>query len=427
MSWESAQMVAAPPERVGIVRRWLSHNIDKMALWGRGEDPTDPIYAGVPVSQEQALRMTTVFRCVRLICETLGALPADAVRAKGEIREPVPRPPAWIQTPNEESTWFTFAERIFESLAMDGNAFIAITARDALGYASELWTLNPHQVEIRRNNAGRLVFVWDGNQVLTAFGPRNPLGDVLHIRLAGAGGARGLSPLELARQAIGLALAAEKFGAKFFDQGQTLSGVISLPATEGGRSKEYVEQIRENWQAHHGGTASAHKPGILTGGATWTPLAITQEQAQFLETRRFQVEEIARLYGVPPHMVSSVTNSTSWGTGIEQQALGFARFSLLPWIVRFEQAFSQLLPRGQFLKLNQRGLIRADSETEARVITTNLLNGVLNRNEARALYDLPPVPEGDQYMIPSNEAIVGAPPPAPPALPAVTEPPTSEP
>lgn len=343
-------MVAAP--------RRERHNIDKLALWGRGSDVGDPVWSGMDVSQEQSLRMTTVFRCVRLICETLAALPVDAVRSRGDIREPVPRPPAWIETPNPEDTWFTFAERIFESLAMDGNAFVAITARDALGFPAELWTLHPRVVDVRRRTpTGEIVYVWTGygTQTLTRFGPTNPTGDVLHLRLAAAGGLRGLSPLDLAKQAIGLALAAEKYGARFFAEGQTLSGVISLPATEGARSKEYVEQIRANWQAHHAGTSSSHRPGILTGGATWTPLSITNEQAQFLETRRFQVEEIARLYGVPPHMVSSVTNSTSWGTGIEQQALGFARFSLLPWIVRFEQAFSQLLPRGNYVKLNQRG------------------------------------------------------------------------
>jgi HK97 family phage portal protein len=400
-------------------QRRETHNIDKMKLWGTGADIGEPVYAGISVSQEQSLRMTTVYRCVRLISETLAALPADAVRAQGDIREPVPRPASWLSVPNEESTWFAFAERVFESLAMDGNAFILISARDSLGLPSELWTLNPRQVQVRREAAGPLYFLWAGDQRLSRFGPRTPTGDVLHIRLAGGGGSRGLSPLDLARQAIGLGLVTEKFGAKFFAEGQQLSGVIQLPAAEVGKSKEYIDLIRENWMASHSGSESSHKPGILTGGATWQQLSISPENAQFLETRRFQVEEIARLYGVPPHMVSSVTNSTSWGTGIEQQALGFARFTLLPWIVRFEQAFSQLLPRGQFIRLNQRGLIRADSETEARVITNNVLNGLMSRNEGRSLYDLPPVPGGDRYMVPANEQVL-----EPNGVPAtVTQPP----
>jgi HK97 family phage portal protein len=402
------------------------HNIDKIALWGRGEDIGDPVHAGVLVSQTSALGLSVVYRCVSLISGTLGALPADIVRKRTDIREPVDRTPAWVDVPNPESTWFEFARRVFESLAMDGNAFVLITARDFAGQARELWTLNPRAVQIRRRETSRrMYFLVNGSTEYTRFGPDNLLGDVLHVKLNDAGGMRGLSPLDLARQGLGLGLVSEKFGAKFFGSGQQMSGVIQLPVSDRPKTKENIDLIRENWEAKHAGSDKAHRPGVLTGGATWQSISVTPENAQFLETRKFQVEDIARWYGVPAHMVGLEEKNTSWGTGIEAQSLGFVRFTLLPWIELFEQAMSQLLVRGQELKLNQRGLLRADSKTEAEVLVLLSNNGIVNRNEVRALYDKPPVPGGDRFILPLNMQILQSNGQAEPA--PVTPPPASEP
>lgn len=392
------------------------HNIDKVALWNTGADIGDPVHADVLVSQESALRLSVVYRCITLIAGTLAALPADAVRARGEIRQDVPRPPRWLDFPNPEATWFEFAERIFESLAMDGNGFVLVTARDSMGFPAELWTLHPREVEVRKRN-GKIFFVWNGSEEFSRYSVGNPTGDVLHIKLSTAGGLRGLSPLEMARQSIGLGLAAEKFGAKFYGRGQTLSGVIQLPAANGPQTAEHINLIRENWEAKHGGTDKAHRPGVLTGGATWQGISITNEQAQFLETRLYQNSDIAsRIYGVPSHMVGLEEKNTSWGTGIEAQSTGFLRFTLLPWIVRFESAMSQLLPRGQQLKLNQRGMLRADTKTETEVLVAQVMNGLRTRNEGRALLDEPPAPGGDRFILPLNMQILtgaGATEPAP--------------
>ncbi len=363
------------------------HGIDKVKLWNTGADIGDPVHAGVLVSQESALRLSVVYRCVQLIAGTLAALPADAVRKRGDIREPVDRPPAWIEIPNPESTWFEFTERVFESLAMDGNGFMLITARDPMGFPAELWTLHPRSIEVKRKN-GRVYFVWNGDQELSRFGPRNLMGEVLHIKLNSAGGLRGLSPLDLARQSIGLGLVTEKSGAKLF--------------------REYIQLTRENWEAEHSGSDKAHRPGLLFGGATWQSISVTPENAQFLETRKFQVEDVARFFGVPAHMVGLEEKNTSWGTGIEAQATGFVRFVLLPWIVRFEAAMSQLLPRGQFMHLDQRGMLRADSKTENEIFVSQVLNGLRNRNEVRALLDEPPIPGGDRYILPLNMQILAA-------------------
>jgi HK97 family phage portal protein len=402
-----------------------SHAISYQDVWGRG-DTWDPVnvHAGVAVNQESALRVSVVWRCIRLISETLAALPADAVRKRGEIREPVERPPLWITMPNPETSWFEFVERVLESLLMDGNAFILITSRDSAGFPTELWTLNPRDVAVRKRN-GRVQFVWGGDRVLSRFGPVDPMGDVLHIKLATAGGLRGMSPIEAARQSIGLALVTEKSGGKFFGKGGQVQGVIQMPQAQSpALAREYVDLMRETWKAHHAGTDRAYdNPGFLTGGATWQNVTMSNEDAQFLQTRAFQVEDIAtRFFGVPPNFVGLTEKQTSWGTGLEQQSLGFVRFTLLPHIVRLETGLSQLTPRGQFIRLNQRGLIRADSETESKILAQQLEHGVISFNRWRELMDEPPRPGGDRYMVPGNMELLESdglkkePQPVPPAL-----------
>lgn len=386
-----------------------THNIDKMKLWGTGKDIGDPVHAGVLVSQESALRLSVVWRCIRLIAGTLASLPADAVRKQDRIRLPVDRPPRWLEVPNPESNWFEFAERIFESLLMDGNAFLPITARDFQGFPSEIWTLHPRKVQVRRRDTPpyRIYFLVDGSTEYSRYGPDNPMGDMLHIRLASAGGLRGLSPIEYARQSIGLGLVTEKFGARFFGRGQQMSGLIQMPPDQPKASKEHIEVMREQWEEAHAGSEQSHRPGILTGGATWQGITIPPEDAQFLQTRAFQVEDIAsRVYGIPPHLVGLTEKQTSWGTGVEQQGIGLYRFTLKEHITRFEMAMSQLLPRGQVLRLNHMALIEADHETEAKVLQMELQNGVINRNDWRALRELPPVPGGDRFILPLNFQIL---------------------
>ncbi len=403
----------APEARAA--ERAEQHAIDRMDLWGKGESFGEPVHAGVEVSQEGALRLSVVWRCVRLISETLAGLPADAVRKRGDIREPVERSPSWLEQPNPDSTWFEFAERCFESLLMDGNTFILIAARDATGFPSQLFTLNPQQIQVKRRRNGQTFFLWDGERELDRYSPSAPAGEVLHIRLASAGTGRGLSPIGAAMQSIGLALAAEKFGARFFGRGQTLSGLFEFDGANAQVTQRNVDLTKRNWVRKHAGTDRSHEPGVLVG-AKWKPISVTPEEAQFLQSRAFQVEDIAsRFYGIPPHLVGLTEKQTSWGTGVEQQGIGLYRFTLRGHLVRFEQAMSQLLPRGQFLRLNPRALLEADSETEAKVLAMELQNGVINRNHWRAILDLPPVPGGDQFILPLNFQILTRGGQAPPA------------
>jgi HK97 family phage portal protein len=180
--------------------------------------------------------------------------------------------------------------------------------------------------------------------------------------------------------------------------------------------------MAEAWQARHGGTDQAHKPGILAGGAHWNTISVTPEQSQFLETRKFEVIEIARLFRVPPVMIGEMEVQSSWGTGVEQQFLGWYRLGLLPRIRRLETAFSQLMPRGSFIKFNVRGLLRGDSVAQSAAYASAIQNGYLSRAEIRTFEDLPPSDGLDDFLFPSNLTVVGAAPPMPTPPPAATAP-----
>jgi len=400
-------------------RRREARSIDKMALWGTGELSLDEIHAGVPVSRETAARLVAVYACVRLRAETISGLPAGVFRRRGDERERVEPGPEWLRQPNNETTWFEFIERVNTSLDFDGNAFVLIAGRDRLGFARELWTLHPDEIQIRREKEG-LVYVWGGSERLSRFdGVFNPLGDVLHIKNVSWGSDRAPSPIGVARQAIGLGIAIEKFGARFFGGGQQLSGVIELPATSPELAQEFAEQIREYWQSTYGGSDRSHLPGILTGGAKWTPISINPEEAQFLETRKFQVAEIARLYGIPPHMIGDVERSTSWGSGIEQQSIGFVQFAIGPRLSRLEAAFDQLTPRGQFIKWNVNGLLRGDARSRAEFYAKGIQWGYLLRSDARRFEDLPQVEGLDRPLIPANMIVLGEKAPIPLDVPVI--------
>jgi len=383
-----------------------SRAIDKNALFGQGADLTIPTAAGIGVDQSSAMRLVVVYACVRLVAETIASLPADVFRKApdGSRREVTPGP-MWLREPNPETTWFEFVERIGSSLETAGNAYIIITRRNATsGYPEEIWTLHPDDVTVLRRS-GRIVYRW-GTRELERYSVSTPRGEVLHLKNFSTGGLLGLSPIEMARQAIGLGLAAERFGSEFFGQGQTLSGVIELEADTAPKAQASIDAIRENWAKRHSGVGKAHLPGVLVN-AKWTPIAIPPEQAQFLETRKFQVSEIARLFRVPPHMVGDVERSTSWGTGIEQQSIGWVQFSIDPRLARLEHYFNQLLPRGQFVKWNTKGLLRGDSKAQADWFAAGRQWGYLTPNRILALQDEPPIEGdyGDSYLIPAGYTV----------------------
>lgn len=377
------------------------------------EASAGPTNSGVAVGPAEARTLTAVWSCQSLIADSICSLPIDTYRQtrKGGLKTALPNP-KWIDKPNAFETRYSFWHKVLISLlGQDGNAFIMF-GRDGSGNIVAAVALDPSQVTIDEKSSTPRFLV--GGIEYTDY-------EILHIPAFTIPGLRrGLSVIDNARESIGLGLAAEEFGARFFSQGTTMAGVIEHPGSpKPGEVAIMARMLRKK----HAGLVNSHALGILTGGATWKPVSITPEQAQFLETRRFQNIQIAQLYRVPPHLIDpSVTSS--WGTGIEEQNKFFADYTLVPWLVRIEQAVSAILPGGQTIKFNVDARLRAKTAERFAAYTAAIGSGVMNPDEARALEDLPPIPDGhgEAFYIPSGLTELGADPPPPPEPPTPPDP-----
>lgn len=360
------------------------------------------------------MRMISVYACQSLIADGIASLPVDHFSKSAGKKTSLDqtKSPRWIRQPNPFQTSYAFWHRVIISLLCDGNAFLAIIRNDA-GVIQALWCLHPQDVQIEEGVAGDDQYRVSGvDQLLSR-------DSILHIpAFTVPGCSRGLSPLDMAREAIGLGLTAEEFGARFFSQGTTMAGVIEHPGTP---QPAEAKLLRDMFKKTHAGIKNSHTVGVLTGGASFKPITMTPEQAQFLETRRFQKAEIALLYRVPAYLVDSSVTST-WGSGIEEQNKFFVDQTLMPWIVRIEQSISTfLLPGQQYLKFNLDARLRAKTKDRYEGYRTALTNGFMNADEIRALEDMDPLPKktGQLFYMPLNLAVVGdeKPPSAAPAAP----------
>lgn len=363
--------------------------------------------SGQAVNTTKAMRVVSVYACVTLIADAIRALPVDVYRKVGDGRVPVARPPQWLRSPNPEQGWGQFIDYALHALLTNGNAPIWIAGKDQFGFAEDLYVLHPDDVtftRIKSEDGRRLKEVKVNGVGMREFTARHPEGQILHIMAHTADGVVGLSPIEQAKQAIGGALAVEKFGNKFWDQSAMTTGVLELPSGSN-PTDEQLTRIGKAWRRKFSGSDKAWMPIVLANGATYKPIQVPNDDAQFIETRKFSVAEIARLYRVPPHLIGDVERSTSWGSGIEEQNIGFVSWTLMPWITRLEEAFSQLLPRGQFIKFNVNSLLRGDTGARANFYQT--LGGLkaIEINEIRAFEDMPPLPDGDQPPPAPNESL----------------------
>ncbi len=315
-------------------------------------------------------------------------------------------------------TRYDFWHRVAVSLLMDGNAFIA-TVRDESGSVVALYPLNPRSVVIVQTQDGRdVVFQHNGKEY-----DRSQILWIPAFTIPGE--PRGLSPLEIARQAIGLGLTAEEYGARFFGQGASMTGIIQHP---GNPTKDQALMLRDMFRRNHSGMANSHSLGILTGGATWQSVSITPEQSQFLETRRFQKSEIALIYRVPANQVDPTVTS-SWGSGVEEQNKWFIDQTLAPWLTRIEQAISTfLLPGNRYIKFNLNARLRAKTAERYQGYAIGIQNGFMNADMIANLEDWEPIPDGlgAQYYRPANLTPITAEtinpvPPAPAAPPPVND------
>ncbi|MFI5783506.1 phage portal protein [Nocardia sp. NPDC051570] len=384
---------------------WLLHEgMEQRALTDSAIPPNwvGASESGVAVSERTALQHLTVYACVRILADAVASLPLDAYRRRGPTRQEVPSPPAWVTRPDRRWTRFEWLWQLVASLALRGNAYLYVMSREPVtGYPTGLVPLHPddvvvHGVDARGIPTGAVLsYMVCGTPVDAA--------EIVHLRrFVLPGSVIGISPIEQARQGIGLGLAAERFGARWFGESANPSSVLE---TDQALSGDAATHLQKQWISSHGGR---RHPAVLSGGVKWRPISITPEESQFLETRKFQRGEIAMLFGIPPHMIGDTERSTSWGAGIEAQGIGFVTYSLRPWLACIEDALSDLTPRGQFVRFNVGGLLRGDQKARYDAYASARTAGWMSVNEIRALEDLPPIEGGDTYIQPLNYGPLGA-------------------
>lgn len=364
--------------------------------------------SGKPVNETTAMQTTAVYSCVRILAETLASLPLHVYKYKdGGGKELVHEHPLyWLlhDEPNPEMTSFVFRETLMSHLLIWGNAYAQVI-RDGAGRVLALYPLLPNKMQVERDARGELYYIYskdtDENPMIKKYGEIILKKDeVLHIPGLGFDGLIGYSPIAMAKNAVGMTLACEEYGASFFANGANPGGVLEHPGVLKDPAK-----IRESWNAVYRGANNAHKVAVLEEGMKYQQIGIPPEEAQFLETRKFQLNEIARLYRIPPHMIGDLDKSSF--SNIEQQSLEFVKYTLQPWLVRWEQSLqSALLLPGEkgtyFIKLNVDGLLRGDYQSRMNGYATGRQNGWFSTNDIREMENLNPIPAeegGDLYLI----------------------------
>lgn len=365
--------------------------------------------AGKSVTERSAMQMTAVYSCVRILAEAIAGLPLHLYRYTDDGgKEKAIDHPLYLllhDEPNPEMSSFIFRETLMTHLLLWGNAYAQII-RNGRGEIIALYPLMPNKMTVDRDDHGQLYYQYQRST--DEAGGKNETAvlrsaDVLHIPGLGFDGLVGYSPIAMAKNAIGLAIATEEYGAKFFANGAAPSGVLEHPGTI-----KDPARVREAWQSQFGGSQNSGKVAVLEEGMKYTPISISPEQAQFLETRKFQINEIARIFRVPPHMVGDLEKSSF--SNIEQQSLEFVKYTLDPWVIRWEQSIqrtllSQTEKQEYFVKFNVEGLLRSDYQSRMNGYATARQNGWMSANDIRELENLDRIPAeegGDLYLINGN-------------------------
>ena len=347
------------------------------------------------------MQTTAVYACVRIIAETIASLPLHTYsHTENGKKKAIDHSIYYLlhDAPNPEMTSFVFRETLMGHLLLWGNAYAQII-RDGRGKVIALYPLMPDKMTLDRNAKGEIYYIYNKE------GQSYPLrsDEVLHIPGLGFDGLVGYSPIAMAKNAIGMAIATEEYGAKFFANGANPGGVLEHPGVVKDPSR-----VRDSWNAVYQGSTNAHRVAVLEEGMKFQSIGIPPEQAQFLQTRKFQINEIARIFRIPPHMIGDLEKSSF--SNIEQQSLEFVMYTLDPWVVRWEQAIKRALlseseKQQYFIKFNVDGLLRGDYQSRMNGYSIGRQNGWLSGNDIRELENLNRIPEelgGDLYLINGN-------------------------
>ena len=357
--------------------------------------------SGKQVNEKTAMQLSAVYACVRVIAETVASLPLHLYRHIDDGKRRATKHPLYPllhDAPNPEMTSFIFRETTMTHLLLWGNSFSQIL-RNGRGEVLGLYPLLPDKMQVTRNEDGELIYLYQNNLNRMAF----HRDEILHIPGLGFDGLVGYSPIAMAKNSIGLALATEEFGSSFFSNGAAPGGVLEHPGTLKDPSK-----VRESWNKLFQGSGNSNKVAVLEEGMTYKPIGIPPNEAQFLETRKYQTEEICRIYRVPPHLIADLDKATF--SNIEHQSISFVVHTIRPWLVRLEQAMNKALltldeKQDYFIEFNVDGLLRGDYESRMNGYATARQNGWMSANDIRRLENMNLIPTeegGDLYLINGN-------------------------
>lgn len=367
--------------------------------------------SGKTVNERTAMQSAAVYACVRILSEAIAGLPLHVYQCRIDgSKERIPQHPLYYllhNEPNPEMTSFVFRETLMSHLLLWGNAYAQIL-RNGRGQPIALYPLLPNKMEVSRAANGELIYTYRRDSEESRINPNSGTvtlrrDEILHIPGLGFDGLIGYSPIAMAKNAIGMSLATEEYGASFFANGANPGGVLEHP----GVIKD-IQRVKDSWNSAYQGSGNAHRIAVLEEGMKFQAIGIPPEQAQFLETRKFQINEIARIFRIPPHMVGDLEKSSF--SNIEQQSLEFVKYTLDPWVVRWEQSLQQslLLPSEKnsiFIKFNVDGLLRGDYQSRMNGYAVGRQNGWLSANDIRELEDMNRIPAeegGDLYLVNGN-------------------------
>lgn len=360
--------------------------------------------SSIRVNSDRALALTTVYRCVTLIAATCGGLPLHVYEKDAQGQPHIIETPdtsyLWLN-PNDEMTPQTLWETAYGQETL-GDAFLFVDKEAGAPNPDSLWYIEPERVRVGRLRnavngipARTKIYEVDGELPMIDY---RAGGEIVHIPNWGRSPLRGINPISVAAEAIGLSISAEEYAARFFDQDSTPRGLLT---TDANLNDQQADTLAARWEKKSAGLRNAHRTAVLGSGAKFQAISVNPSDAQLLEERKFQVNEIARLFGVPPHMVGDVERSTSWGSGIEEQTLGFLQFTLQPHIRRFEQAINTaLLMReltGRYVKFDLDGLLRGTTLRRYQAYAIGY-GRFLTTNDIRRDEDLPPIEGGDELV-----------------------------
>ena len=379
-----------------LEKLWSNRAISYQTIFETGDDIAIGNLAGTNVTEKSVFQINAVYRAISLIADTISTLPIDVYVSRDGARFAYRPKPQWLIQPDIAFPREAFFNQVFVSLLVDGNAFIRLFS-NRNGEIINMVVLNPQQVEVKRNGDGRLRFTVEGDE--------RTLGqdEVLHIPdLIRPGDVRGLSRVKMLKEDFGLAIALRNFSATFFGTGTSMNGVIEYP---GNLTAEQAKDLSEAFDARHRGWRRGHKTGVLTGGAQFKTTQIDPEKSQAIEARRLAVEDVARAFGVPNHLMG-IPGTTSYSS-VEESNRQFISSTLRPLATRLETALTSLMPRypggeSAFVRFNFDALLRSDLISRAQAYSTGLQSGWLSVNDVRAWEDLRPIPveAADQPRVP---------------------------